>query len=176
MEHPKMEIGIMYRREYPPEGLAAFARRAGALGEGLRRRFKLSPGDRVALASVGDSRIYRMRDGSLELLTQDDTWLATVLGIKEAEEAHPEHPLRHVLTSVVGTKDDVKPGAREEALQPGDRFVMCTDGVHGKLDLTTLTRLLASTTSAQDGATTIVDEAITRGTTDNATALVINVT
>ena len=130
--------------------------------------------DRVALASVGDSRIYRMRDGSLELLTQDDTWLATVLGIKEAEEAHPEHPLRHVLTSVVGTKDDVKPGAREEALQPGDRFVMCTDGVHGKLDLTTLTRLLASTTSAQDGATTIVDEAITRGTTDNATALVIN--
>ena len=135
----------------------------------------LVSGDRIALASVGDSRIYRMRAGALELLTQDDTWLATVLGIKEAEDAHPEHPLRHVLTSVVGTKDDVKPGAREEQLQPGDRFVMCTDGVHGKLDLGTLTRLLASTTTAQDGASMIVGEAITRGTTDNATALVINV-
>lgn len=150
------------------------SRHAELSGMGTTVVAVLLTGDRLALASVGDSRIYRMRDGALELLTQDDTWLATVLGVKEAEEA-PEHPLRHVLTSVVGTKDDVKPGSREEQLQAGDRFVMCTDGVHGKLDLSTLRQLLASTTSAQDGATTIVDEAITRGTTDNATALVINV-
>ena len=49
----------------------------------------LVAGDRVALASVGDSRIYRLRDGSLEQLTQDDTWLASVLGAKEAEDADP---------------------------------------------------------------------------------------
>ena len=135
----------------------------------------LVAGDRMSLVSVGDSRIYRMRDGALEQLTQDDTWLATVLGVKEAEDALPEHPLRHVLTAVVGTKDDVKPGSREEQLQPGDRFVMCTDGVHGKLDLTSLTAVLASAASASDGATKLVGEAITRATTDKATALVINV-
>jgi protein phosphatase len=135
----------------------------------------LVAGDRMSLVSVGDSRIYRMRAGALEQLTQDDTWLATVLGVKEAEEAVPEHPLRHVLTAVVGTKDDVKPGSREEQLQPGDRFVMCTDGVHGKLDLSSLTAVLASAASASDGATKLVGEAITRGTTDNATAIVINV-
>lgn len=135
----------------------------------------LVAGERVALVSVGDSRIYRLREGRLEQLTQDDTWLATVLGAKEAEEAHPEHPLRHVLTSVVGTKDDVKPGGREEALHHGDRFVMCTDGVHGKLDAATLAGLLRRSPSAADGATSLVREAITRGGTDNATALVINV-
>ncbi len=131
--------------------------------------------DRITIVSVGDSRIYRLRAGALEQLTKDDTWLASVLGEKQAEDADPQHPLRHVLTSVVGTKDDVKPAAREEQLVPGDRFVLCSDGVHGKLDTTALTTLLATALSASDGAQTIVSEAITRGTSDNATALVINV-
>ena len=135
----------------------------------------LVAGDRVALVSVGDSRIYRLRDGSLEQLTSDDTWLASVLGAKEAEDADPAHPLRHVLTSVVGTKDDLKPESREEELKPGDRFLLCTDGVHGKLDSAALTTVLAGATSAEDGATQLIDEALTRGTTDNATALVITV-
>lgn len=135
----------------------------------------LVSGDRINLVSVGDSRIYRFRQGSLEQLTKDDTWLASVLGEKQAEDADPQHPLRHVLTSVVGTKDDVNPGAREEQLEPGDRFLMCSDGVHGKLDSAALTNLLIVATSAGDGAAQIVDEAITRGTSDNATALVINI-
>jgi len=135
----------------------------------------LVAGDRITLVSVGDSRIYRMRHGSLEQMTKDDTWLASVLGEKQAEDADPQHPLRHVLTSVVGTKDDVKPASREEQLVAGDRFVLCSDGVHGKLDTAALTTLLATASSAADGAATLVNEAITRGTSDNATALVINV-
>lgn len=131
--------------------------------------------NRITLVSVGDSRIYRFRDGALEQLTKDDTWLASVLGEKQAEDADPQHPLRHVLTSVVGTRDDVKPGAREEQLEPGDRFLLCSDGVHGKLDLAALTHLLAEAKTADAGASQIVHEAIARGTTDNATAMVINV-
>lgn len=131
-------------------------------------------GDRIALCSVGDSRIYRFRGGALEQLTKDDTWLASVLGEQNAEEADPNHPLRHVLTSVVGTKDDVRPGAREEQLAAGDRFVMCTDGVHGRLDSATLTIVMNASASATDAASNLVHEAITRGTTDNSTALVIN--
>jgi protein phosphatase len=136
----------------------------------------LVSGNRINIVSVGDSRMYRFRQGSLEQLTKDDTWLASVLGEKQAEDADPQHPLRHVLTSVVGTKDDVRPGAREEHLEPGDRFLLCSDGVHGKLDSAALTSLLTDAKSADDGATQIVHEAITRGTTDNATALVINIT
>lgn len=135
----------------------------------------LVAGDRLTLVSVGDSRIYRFREGSLEQLTQDDTWLASVLGAKQAEDADQSHPLRHVLTSVVGTRDDVKPGSREERVQPGDKFVLCTDGVHGKLDSAALTTVLRAADTAADGATKLVGEAITRGTSDNATAIVINV-
>jgi protein phosphatase len=69
----------------------------------------------------------------------------------------------------------VHPGAREEALESGDRFLLSTDGVHGKLDAQSLTKLLAGTASAADAAAEIVKEAITRGTTDNATVIVINV-
>lgn len=130
-------------------------------------------GDRVILASVGDSRIYRYRNGSLELLTQDDTWLASVLGAKQADDADPAHPLRHVLTSVVGTRDDVKPGAREERLLSGDTFVLCTDGVHGRLDTAALTSVLAGAANPEARATQLVDAALARGTSDNATALVI---
>ena len=72
----------------------------------------LVAGDRITLVSVGDSRIYRLRQGALEQLTKDDTWLASVLGDKQAEDADPRHPLRHVLTSVVGTKDDREARAR----------------------------------------------------------------
>ncbi|MBY0495196.1 MAG: protein phosphatase 2C domain-containing protein [Cyanobacteria bacterium] len=135
----------------------------------------LVAGDRMTIVSVGDSRMYRLRQGALEQLTKDDTWLASVLGEKQAEDADPQHPLRHVLTSVVGTKDDVKPGSREEQLVAGDRFLLCTDGIHGKLDAASLTSLLETAASASDGADTLVKEAITRGTSDNATALVINV-
>jgi serine/threonine protein phosphatase PrpC len=147
----------------------------GLSGMGTTVVAALVAGDRITLVSVGDSRIYRLRQGALEQLTRDDTWLASVLGEKQAENADPLHPLRHVLTSVVGTKDDVKPGAREEQLKAGDRFVLCTDGVHGKLDSSALTSLLSDSASAVDGASNLVTQAITRGGTDNATAIVINV-
>ena len=131
--------------------------------------------DRMILASVGDSRIYRFRNGSLEQLTEDDTWLNSVLGAKQAEDADASHPLRHVLTSVVGTKDDVKPGAREERLLPGDTFVLCTDGVHGRLDNAAIISVLAAASTSEQRATQLVEEALTRGTSDNSTALVITI-
>lgn len=135
----------------------------------------LVAGDRMILASVGDSRIYRYRNGSLEQLTEDDTWLNSVLGAKQAEDADASHPLRHVLTSVVGTKNDVKPGAREERLLPGDAFVLCTDGVHGRLDSAAFVAVLAAHSNSEQRAEQLVEEALTRGTSDNATVLVITI-
>ena len=130
---------------------------------------------KVALVSVGDSRIYRWRQGALEQLTADDTWLVSVLGHKEAEVADASHPLRHVLTSVVGTRDDVKPTAREEALERGDTLVLCTDGVHGRLDSAALSQVLTAAQGSTAQAAAIVDAALARGTSDNATALVVGV-
>ena len=150
-------------------------RASGLSGMGTTVVAVLVAGDKVVLVSVGDSRIYRLRGGALEQLTSDDTWLASVLGAQGAEDADPGHPLRHVLTSVVGTKDDLKLESREETLQAGDTLLLCSDGIHGKLDTAALTSLLSSGASASDRASKLVSEAITRGTTDNATALVIAV-
>ena len=151
------------------------AKAAELSGMGTTVVAALVAGEKVALVSVGDSRIYRLRNGSLEQLSSDDTWLASVLGAKQAEDADPGHPLRHVLTSVVGTKDDLKPESREEQLKAGDLLLLCTDGIHGRLDHAALTSVLTSAATAADGAARLVNEAITRGTTDNATALVITV-
>jgi serine/threonine protein phosphatase PrpC len=151
------------------------SRHAELSGMGTTVVAALVSGDRVTVASVGDSRIYRLRGGHLEQLTKDDTWLASVLGEKEAEDADPAHPLRHVLTSVVGTRDDVKPGAREEQLVAGDTFVLCSDGVHGRLDSASIAELLQAEATPPDQATRLVGEALTRGGSDNATALVIGV-
>jgi len=151
------------------------SKRAALSGMGTTVVAALIAGARISLVSIGDSRIYRMRQGALEQLTRDDTWLASVLGGQNADDADPHHPLRHVLTNVVGTGYDVRPESREEDVKPGDRFVLCTDGVHGRLGSAAIATLLAGSQSAADGAATIVNEAMTAGTTDNATAIVINV-
>ncbi|MGE0862492.1 MAG: PP2C family serine/threonine-protein phosphatase [Vicinamibacterales bacterium] len=151
------------------------SRHAELSGMGTTVVAALVTGDQLTVVSVGDSRVYRLRNGNLEQLTRDDTWLASMFGEKEAEDADPAHPLRHVLTSVVGTREDVKPGAREEQLVAGDTFVLCSDGVHGRLDSASIAELLRQGATVADQATRLVDEALTRGGTDNATALVIAV-
>jgi len=135
----------------------------------------LAVGDQVALVSVGDSRIYRWRDGALTQLTNDDTWLATVMGLPDDSRTESNHPLKHVLTSVVGTREDLRPSSREEALQPGDRFVLCSDGIHGRLDAAAIAEVVRAGGNPDQMASALVDEALARQTSDNATALVIAV-
>ena len=131
--------------------------------------------ERVAIASVGDSRAYRWRQGELEQLTRDDTWLNSVMTPEEIGDADRTHPLRHVLTRVVGVGEDVRPSAREEMLKAGDTLVMCTDGVHGRLDPAAFARVLETNETTTDRAARLVGEALAKGTSDNATALVIHV-
>ena len=129
--------------------------------------------DQAALVGVGDSRIYRFRDGQLEQLTSDDTWLSAVIGVADDDRANSNHPLKHVLTSVVGTRDDLRPDAREERLQPGDRLILCSDGIHGRLDAAAIATVLRGGGTAEELASALVEESLVRRTSDNATALVI---
>jgi protein phosphatase len=133
----------------------------------------LTTGSVAVLVGVGDSRIYRFRDDKLEQLTTDDTWLTAVVGMADGDRALSNHPLKHVLTSVVGTRDDLKPDAREEVVRPGDRFVLCTDGIHGRLDRDAIADIVRAGGSPEQVAAALVEAAKARRTTDNATALVI---
>ena len=130
-------------------------------------------GDQAVLVGVGDSRIYRFRGDQLEQLTSDDTWLSAVIGVSDDDRANSNHPLKHVLTSVVGTRDDLRPDAREEQLQPGDRLILCSDGIHGRLDAAAITKIVRAGGTPDEMAAALVSEALARRTSDNATALVI---
>jgi protein phosphatase len=135
----------------------------------------LVSGDRAVLVGVGDSRIYRFRDDRLEQMTSDDTWLSAVVGVADDDRVLSNHPLKHVLTSVVGTREDLHPDAREEQLRQGDRLILCTDGVHGRLDAAAIATVMRRGGTPEQAAGGLVDEALARRTSDNATALVIAV-
>lgn len=134
----------------------------------------LVTGDRAVLSSVGDSRIYLLRAGVLELLTRDDTWLSALMAAGSTHDAHMRtHPMRHVLTSVVGVNEDLAPSLREETIASGDCWLLCTDGVHGHAETTAFAASLRLSPTPEQKATDLVQAALAAGTTDNATALVL---
>ncbi|HMJ76346.1 MAG TPA: protein phosphatase 2C domain-containing protein [Iamia sp.] len=119
----------------------------------------------VVVAWVGDSRLYRVRDGEATLLTADHTWEALLLelGTDPAEAAGR----RHVLTRAVGTQPQVEVDLCTFEVRPGDRLVLCSDGVHGALGSADVARL------APHGAAGLVEAAVAAGTRDDATAAVV---
>ncbi|WCO68020.1 serine/threonine-protein phosphatase [Iamia majanohamensis] len=126
----------------------------------------------IAVVSVGDSRAYRLRDGDLWRITTDHTWEAALLsaGIEPAIGRRS----RHILTRCLGSTAAIDVDAWILDLRPGDRFLLCSDGIHGVLDDTTIGTLLAG---PDDGRTAqrVVDTAIDAHSTDDVTALVADV-
>ena len=132
-------------------------------------------GARVAIGNVGDSRLYLLRRGKLEQLTLDDSWAATILAhdprVKPADLAH--HPMRNVLTNVLGAREQVDVHLAERDLESGDVMLLCSDGLHGVLDLDQLRIILQNTTDVDATARSLVATAIENGARDNVTALVV---
>ncbi len=110
---------------------------------------------------VGDSRAWHFRDGVLTRLTEDHVL--------------PQPGMSHVLYRAVGIEADVRLDVRTMPLRPHDRLLLTTDGVHGVVSEATLIRLLARRASPDADAKAIVDDATDAGTSDNATAIVIDV-
>lgn len=123
----------------------------------------------LVLGHVGDSRAYVLRGAELRQMTDDHT-LLNALG----RQAGLDPTMRHVLTSGIGMGADLAPSLAEDALVAGERWLLCTDGVHGYLDAASLRGALGAT-SAQEAADETVRRALAAGTADNATAVVLNV-
>jgi PPM family protein phosphatase len=125
----------------------------------------------LTIAHVGDSRAYRLRTDRLEPMTRDHTWVAAMFAA-EPDARTDDHPMRHVLTSGIGMRDDVAPSITEHPISSGDWWMLCSDGVHGYLDESLLAALLKKP-SAGATAENIVRAALDAGGTDNATAVVL---
>jgi PPM family protein phosphatase len=132
--------------------------------------------ERAFYTSVGDSRVYLWRGGRLTQLTRDDSWLAETLnGASEAAQDIGAHPMRHVLTKVVGLRPELGATVSECPLDAGDSLLLCSDGVHGAVPHELLASMMSSERAVEDVAENVVRSAIARGATDNVTAVVARI-
>lgn len=123
--------------------LAAADSKASHKGMGTTLVLALFHQDQVTIAHIGDSRAYRLRNGKLEQLTQDHTLVQQHLqsGLLNSEQASKANN-RHWLTRALGVMSQVAADMREEKIQAGDRYVLCSDGLSDYLPASVMASIL----------------------------------
>jgi len=129
----------------------------------------------VAVAHVGDTRAYRVRDGRLERLTRDHSVVQTLVdeGRLTPEEARSDDR-RVILNRAIAVDGAYAPDLALHAAQPGDRLVLTTDGVHAVLEPGVLTGLLAADASPEDVVAAVRHAVRVAGEPDNHALVVVD--
>ncbi len=125
----------------------------------------------VIYAHVGDSRIYRLRDTKLELLTQDHSLFAKWLKI--GKESHTPFPYKNVITRAVGTAPIANPEIAVSDHQPGDLFFLCTDGLSDVLSIEDIEKIINRSPDIETASRRLIQKAKIKGSSDNITILMI---
>jgi PPM family protein phosphatase len=129
---------------------------------------------RAVIGHVGDSRAYLLRNGRIQTLTRDHTIVEELVdkGLLSPEEAE-RHPYKNVLSRNLGAKPDAKVDLAEVELKPGDRLMLCSDGLYGYASNEAIQYLLGSGDDPEHVARDLVDLALRGGGGDNVTVIVI---
>ncbi|MDB9527681.1 protein phosphatase 2C domain-containing protein [Oscillatoria sp. CS-180] len=125
-------------------------------------------------AHVGDSRLYRLRESDISQITEDHTWIARA--VREGEltiEQSRSHPWRHVLSQCLGREDLSRIDVRPIEAKPGDRFLLCTDGLTEELPDGIIATHLKSIRAVESAAQALVDSAKKQGGRDNITVVLV---
>ncbi len=128
------------------------------------------------IASVGDSRIYRVRDGEGFLLTTDHSWvnMQIRLGNMTVEESR-YHPMRNVITRALGTQKHVEVDVMAHLIRPGDTIMLCSDGLTNLVMDPELVFIISENKEdIEKGASQMIDLANERGGDDNITVLLLH--
>lgn len=122
---------------------------------------------------AGDSRIYRLRDGRLRQLTRDHRWVEELVnrGMIRREDAE-QHPASNEITRAVGADEALMLAVEMRALLPGDRYLVCSDGLYGELPDREIAEILADAQPA-DACRALVAAAKRNGARDNVTVVVV---
>jgi serine/threonine protein phosphatase PrpC len=129
---------------------------------------------RLTVAHVGDSRLYLSVNRQVRQVTEDDSWMVSML----AHDPHADpmllqhHPMRHALTNVVGARPRTDVHVVEQALSGGELLLLTTDGVHGVLDEQRIARMMLEDEEPRAIAHGVIKAALARGSQDNCTAVV----
>jgi protein phosphatase len=129
-----------------------------------------------AIANVGDSRAYRYSDGLFEQLTEDHSLVADMVreGSLTPEDA-ATHPQRNILTRVLGVYDEVPVDVLTVIPHPGDRFVLCSDGLFNEVTDEGIASVLRRLVDPTEAADELVRLAVQNGGRDNVTVVVVDV-
>lgn len=130
--------------------------------------------EKVLVGHVGDSRAYRLREGELEQMTSDHSLVAELrrAGVLTPEQAE-NHPMRNVITRAVGTEESIDTEIIEADRCKGDRYLVCSDGLHGMVSDQELKRMLSSGTP-ESACGEMIDAALAAGGRDNISVVVLH--
>lgn len=132
-------------------------------------------GDRVHLAHVGDSRAYLLRDGELRQLTEDHTLVQRMVSEGELTPAEAEvHPHRNILIRVVGVDPSVDVDELQVEPRPGDRLLICSDGLHDMLPNRHIAQVLTTEPDPHAAVRRLVADANEAGGIDNITVILLD--
>lgn len=134
------------------------------------------PQPSLLLVNVGDSRGYRMRDGVLQQLTRDHSAVQEMVDAGQITELEARnHPHRNLITRALGAGADSQPDTMMLKARPGDRYLLCSDGLSGELTGEHLQALLAAYKDPQAAAAALTQAALEAGGRDNIAVIVIDV-
>ena len=129
-------------------------------------------GGYMYIAHVGDSRIYRLRDGHMEQITQDHSLVGELVraGLLTPEEARL-HPRRNIITRALGTEESTRCDAFEVPLSRGDKLLLCTDGLVVTATDEEICRAVCTGKSAEESLSGLIALAKAQGAPDNVTVV-----
>jgi protein phosphatase len=128
------------------------------------------------VANVGDSRCYLLRGGTLRSVSQDHSLVAYLVQLGEiTEEQARVHPSGNILVRSVGSTQDVETDVFPVALQPGDRFLLCSDGLWGEVPNPLIEKTLATVSDADACCRALIRAANDAGGKDNITCIVVDI-
>lgn len=135
----------------------------------------LFDGTRIGMGHIGDSRAYLYRDGGIQQLTHDHTFVQSLIDEgRITEEEARTHPHRNLILKALDAVTDVEPDLFHVDLETGDRILLCSDGASGVLDDARLADILGSGT-ADYAAVELVRASLEAGSSDNVTCVVADV-
>ena len=128
-----------------------------------------------AIAHVGDSRCYRIRDGAIEQVTEDHSLINEYKKIaKLSEEEIKNFPHKNIIVRALGMKEAVAVDTRLESLRPGDTYLLCCDGLSGEVeDPGMLEAVLEAKGDLEKGCRDLIDRVNRHGGRDNITVILV---
>lgn len=135
-----------------------------------------SDNERIVIGHVGDSRAYRLRGGIIQRLTKDHSLVEEMRRRGQiTEEQAEDHPQRSIITRALGPEPEVQADLSDVPAEPGDIFLLCSDGLTTMVGDENIRDILVGATTLDAAARTLVDEANRAGGRDNITAIVFQV-